>query len=88
MINQNELRNFIDKTIRINAFNLREYQDKYYFQKKIQEKIPEFSDKEIYLIIENLLTKGKKLNSKFFVNELSNELFLIYLSKGNDTYCR
>lgn len=46
MINQNELRNFVDRTIRINAFNLREYQDKYYFPKKIQEKIPEFSDKE------------------------------------------
>ena len=81
MLNRLQIKNFIETTIQINAFNLLEYQDKYYFQKKIQEELPLFSEKEIYQAIEKFLSNGNKDS----VNKLSDELYNIYLAKGNDT---
>jgi hypothetical protein len=85
MINQYKLRDIVGKIIRINSFNLEEYQDKYYFQKKVQEIIPEISNREIYWAIETLLAKGTNFNNKEFVSDLSNKLYMIYLNKENVT---
>ena len=88
MLNQNEMRSFVDKIIKINSFNLTEYQDKYYFRKKINEIFPDIPDKDIYSAIEKIIPIYKKFNINNSINELSNELYSIYLIKGNDTSYR
>ena len=70
--------------MQIYSFNLQEYQDKYYFQKKVKEELPEFSDKEIYNAIDKFLSKNLQRDKKSF-NGLIDELFNIYLAKANDS---
>lgn len=70
--------------MQIYSFNLQEYQDKYYFQKKVKEELPEFSDKEIYNAIDKFLSKNLQPDKKSF-DGLIDELFNIYSAKVNDS---
>jgi len=70
--------------MQIYSFNLQEYQDKYYFQKKVKEELPEFSDKEIYNAIDKFLSKNLQRDKKSF-DGLIDELFNIHLAKANDS---
>lgn len=70
--------------MQIYSFNLQEYQDKYYFQKKVKEELPEFSDKEIYNAIDKFLSENLQSDKKSF-DGLIDELFNIYLAKANDS---
>ena len=81
VVNRNKIRDFVGKTILINSFNLGEYQDKYYFQKKLKEEIPEFSEQEIYAAIEKYFKTNKESTGKLII-ELSDELYNLYLEKG------
>lgn len=83
MLKSYELKQNIEKIIKINSFNLSEYQDKYYFQQKLLEIIPEISTEEVYSAIESLFANGIDYNSKEFVNDLTNELYSIYLVRNN-----
>ncbi|HCY75819.1 MAG TPA: hypothetical protein DHV28_07840 [Ignavibacteriales bacterium] len=84
MLNRIQIRNVVEKTMQINAFNLQEYQDKYYFQKKVQEELLELSDKEIYFAIDKFLSNSSMPNKKSF-DGLVDELFNVYLTKANDS---
>lgn len=83
MLKSYELKQNIEKIIKINSFNLSEYQDKYYFQQKLLEIIPEISAEEVYSAIEVLLSKGINYDGKEFVNDLTKELYSIYLVRNN-----
>lgn len=83
MLKSYELKQNIEKIIKINSFNLSEYQDKYYFQQKLLEIVPEVSTEEVYSAIESLFANGIDYNSKEFVNDLTNELYSIYLVRNN-----
>lgn len=84
MLNRLQIRNVVKTVMQIYSFNLQEYQDKYYFQKKVKEELPEFSDKEIYNAIDKFLSKNLQRDKKSF-DELIDELFNIYLAKANDS---
>jgi hypothetical protein len=87
MLNSNQFKEYIEKIFKINAFNLSEYQDKFYFKKKILEKAPELTESEIYSTISNL--NREKLSKKDkFIGKLTSNLYAIYLTKGNDTTSR
>ena len=88
MLNQQELFSFMDKITQINAFNLNEYQDKFYFQKKVQQRFPEFTAMEIYSTINNLLVLSMSYNRKNFIKQLSEKLFAIYKLKENEFISR
>ena len=45
----------IKTIIEDNHFNIEEYQDKYYFKKKVQEYFPRFSDEIIFSAIESYI---------------------------------
>jgi hypothetical protein len=45
----------IKTIIEENHFNIEEYQDKYYFKKKVQEHFPRFSDEIIFGAIESYI---------------------------------
>lgn len=83
MLKSYELKQNIEKIIEINSFNLSEYQDKYYFQQKLLEIVPEVSTEEVYSAIESLFANGIDYNSKEFVNDLTNELYSIYRVRNN-----
>ena len=87
MLNRLQIRNVVEKTMEINSFNLQEYQDKYYFQKKVQIELPELSDKEIYTAIDRFLSNNSQPGKKSF-NGLIDELFNVYLAKANDSSSR
>jgi hypothetical protein len=84
MLNRLQISNVVKTVMQIYSFNLQEYQDKYYFQKKVKEELPEFSDKEIYNAIDKFLSKNLQPDKKSF-NGLIDELFNIYLAKANDS---
>lgn len=84
MLNRLQIRNVVKTVMQIYSFNLQEYQDKYYFQKKVKEELPEFSDKEIYNAIDKFLSKNLQRDKKSF-DEFIDELFNIYLAKANDS---
>ena len=84
MLNRLQIRKVVKTVMQIYSFNLQEYQDKYYFQKKVKEELPEFSDKEIYNAIDKFLSKNLQRDKKSF-DELIDELFNIYLAKANDS---
>lgn len=84
MLNRLQIRNVVKTVMQIYSFNLQEYQDKYYFQKKVKEELPEFSDKEIYNAIDKFLSKNLQPDDKSF-DGLIDELFNIYLAKANDS---
>lgn len=84
MLNRLQIRNVVEKTMQINSFNLLEYQDKYYFQKKVQEELLELSDKEIYRAIDKFLSNSINPN-KYSFDGLVDELFNVYLAKANDS---
>ena len=83
MLNRLQIRKVVKTVMQIYSFNLQEYQDKYYFQKKVKEELPEFSDKEIYNAIDKFLSKNLQRDKKSF-DGLIDELFNIYLAKAND----
>jgi len=84
MLNRLQISNVVKTVMQIYSFNLQEYQDKYYFQKKVKEELPEFSDKEIYNAIDKFLSKTLHPDKKSF-DGLIDELFNIYLAKANDS---
>jgi hypothetical protein len=84
MLNRLQIRNVVKTVMQIYSFNLQEYQDKYYFQKKVKEELPEFSDKEIYNAIDKFLSKNLQ-RDKISFDGLIDELFNIYLAKANDS---
>lgn len=84
MLNRLQIRNVVKTVMQIYSFNLQEYQDKYYFQKKVKEELPEFSDKEIYNAIDKFLSKNLQPDKKSF-DGLIDELFNIYSAKVNDS---
>lgn len=84
MLNRLQIRNIVEKTMQINSFNLQEYQDKYYFQKKVQIELPELSDKEIYTAIDRFLSNNFQPGKKSF-DGLIDELFNVYLTRANDS---
>ncbi len=84
MLNRLQISNVVKTVMQIYSFNLQEYQDKYYFQKKVKEELPEFSDKEIYNAIDKFLSKNFQPDKKSF-DGLIDELFNIYLAKANDS---
>lgn len=84
MLNRLQISNVVKTVMQIYSFNLQEYQDKYYFQKKVKEELPEFSDKEIYNAIDKFLSKNLQPDKKSF-DGLIDELFNIYLAKANDS---
>ena len=84
MLNRLQIRKVVKTVMQIYSFNLQEYQDKYYFQKKVKEELPEFSDKEIYNAIDKFLSKNLQRDKKSF-DGLIDELFNIYLAKANDS---
>lgn len=88
VLSQQELYSFMDKITQINAFNLNEYQDKFYFQKKVQQRFPEFTAMEIYSAINNLLVLSLNYNRKNFIKQLSEKLFAIYRLKENEFVSR
>jgi hypothetical protein len=81
MLNRKQFCDIVDETILINAFNLGEYQDKYYFQKKLKELVPELSEKEIYSTIDKYFSKDQE-SSKTQVKHLCEELYQIYQTKA------
>ena len=84
MLNRLQIRNVVKTVMQTYSFNLQEYQDKYYFQKKVKEELTEFSDKEIYNAIDKFLSKNLQRDKKSF-DEFIDELFNIYLAKANDS---
>ena len=84
MLNRLQISNVVKTVMQIYSFNLQEYQDKYYFQKKVKEELPEFSDKEIYNAIDKFLSKNLQPDKKSF-DGLIDELFKVYLAKANDS---
>lgn len=87
MLSSNQFKEYIEKIFKINAFNLNEYQDKYYFKKKILERAPELTEIEIYSIISNLTEKRFSKKDKF-IGKLTSNLYAIYLTKENDSFSR
>lgn len=84
MLNRLQIRNVVKTVMQTYSFNLQEYQDKYYFQKKVKEELPEFSDKEIYNAIDKFMSKNLQHYKKSF-DGLIDELFKVYLAKANDS---
>lgn len=80
MIKLSQIQKIIRKTINIYSFNVEEYQDKYYFRKKLQEIVPELDDQSIYNAINNYLNTCKVF-SNGTIDELGNEIYKQYLAK-------
>lgn len=81
MLNRFKFRTIIRTTLRIHGFNLAEYQDKYYFQKKIHELLPQLSEKDIYTVIVKLQKESVDTVNNNLVDLISDELYNIYLEK-------
>lgn len=81
MIKLSQIQKIIRKTINIYSFNVEEYQDKYYFRKKLQEIVPELDDQSIYNAINNYLNTYKVF-SNGTIDELGNEIYKQYLAKA------
>lgn len=80
MIKLSQIQKIIRKTILVYSFNVEEYQDKYYFRKKLQEILPELDDQSIYNAINNYLNTYKVF-SNGTIDELGNEIYKQYLAK-------
>lgn len=80
MLNQSQFKGYIEEIISINGFNLAEYQDKYYFQKKVSEKLPEFNENEIYTVIQKFFGENL-ISAKDSVTQVIDELFRMYSDK-------
>lgn len=81
MIKLSQIQKIIKKTILVYNFNVEEYQDKYYFRKKLQEILPELDDQSIYNAINNYLNTYKVF-SNGTIDELGNEIYKQYLAKA------
>lgn len=81
MIKLSQIQKIIKKTILVYNFNVEEYQDKYYFRKKLQEIVPELDDQSIYNAINNYLNTYKVF-SNGTIDELGNEIYKQYLAKA------
>lgn len=76
----------IDELVKVNHFNIEEYQDKFYFQKKIKEKFPSLLNEEIFSAINNVLDNKDSLTQKEYITSVTDKLYDILLSKqGNDS---
>jgi len=87
MLNYRQFKLFVEDTITLNGFNLTEYQDKYYFKKKMLEVFPQFTEKDIYDTINNSIDNSPPMKSNLAALIIS-ELFKIYSAKTNDSYLR
>jgi hypothetical protein len=59
-----------------NHFNIEEYQDKYYFKKKIQEYFPRFSDEIIFSAIDSYIkNNSSRLRRQKSIQALSEKLY-------------
>lgn len=85
MLSRSEIREVIEKTFSIHNFNLLEYQDKYYFQKRILERLPDLTGKQIYKAIEKLNSDSIQLSKQAIINLLSDEFYNYYMTKQDDT---
>jgi len=84
MLNLNQFKEYIENNINLNGFNLAEYQDKYYFQKKVLEVFPQMSEKDIYDAIDkSIINNQSKLKDSF--TQIISELFKLYSSSANDS---
>lgn len=84
MLNLNQFKEYIENNINLNGFNLAEYQDKYYFQKKVLEVFPQMSEKDIYDAIDkSIINSQSKLKDSF--TQIISELFKLYSSSPNDS---
>ena len=84
MLNLSQFSEYIVNTININGFNLAEYQDKYYFQKKVLEVFPQMSEKEVYEAIDKSVNNNQS-KMKESVTLIVNELFKLYSLRTNDS---
>jgi hypothetical protein len=65
-----------------NHFNIEEYQDKYYFKKKVQEYFPQFSDEIIFSAIESYnKNNSSDLRRQKSLQVLSEKLYKGVLSR-------
>jgi hypothetical protein len=76
MISFKDFHIVIKTIIEENLFNIDEYQDKYYFKKKVQEYFPRISDEFIFTAI-NSFNKDdyKRLSRQRSLQELSEKLY-------------
>ncbi len=81
MLNRFKFRTIIKTTLQIHGFNLSEYQDQYYFRKKIHELLPQLSEKDISIVIVKLQTESVDTVNNNLVDLISDELYNIYLEK-------
>jgi septation ring formation regulator EzrA len=66
----------IKSIIEENLFNIEEYQDKYYFKKKVQEYFPRISDEFIFTAIESFNKNAYSgLYRQRSLQELSHKLY-------------
>ena len=87
MLNYRQFKLFVEDTISLNGFNLTEYQDKYYFKKKMLEVFPQFTEKDIYEAINNSIDNSQPMKSNL-ASSIISELFKIYSAKTNDSCLR
>lgn len=85
MLNRSEIRKVIEKTFTIHNFNLLEYQDKYYFQKRILDNLPELTGTQIYQAIDKINSDTIQLSKQAIINLLSDEFYNYYMTKQDDT---
>lgn len=66
----------IQRIIEENLFNIEEYQDKYYFKKKVQEYFPKISDEYIFTAIDSFNNdKSRNLRRQRSLQALSEKLY-------------
>ncbi|QQS35281.1 MAG: hypothetical protein IPM56_13640 [Ignavibacteriales bacterium] len=76
----------VNSILKIYHFNIEEYQDKFYFQKKINERFPLLLHEEIFGAINNVLDNKDSLSQKEYIISVTDKLYDILLSKqGNDS---
>lgn len=81
MISYKNFHIVIKTIIEENHFNIEEYQDKYYFKKKIQEYFPRFSDDIIFSAIESYITNDFiRMRREKSIQALSAKLYIGVLS--------
>lgn len=76
MISLKDFHIVIKSIIEENLFNIDEYQDKYYFKKKVQEYFPRISDEFIFTALNSFNKDDYKLLSRQkSLQELSEKLY-------------
>jgi len=76
MISYKNFHMVIKTIIEDNHFNIEEYQDKYYFKKKVQEYFPGFSDEIIFAAIDSYIKNDSSyLHREKPLQSLSEKLY-------------